>query len=171
MRLTCYFDRQKSKISPWRAGFSLVEGLVVIGIIALIVAIALPDISRILQRHRVQTAAQQLAINIRFARNAAVKQKINYRITIRNETHSTSPNTYFFEYAPARDNPPTYQTYTKLDVSIPDGVLIKSGSISQSAFDSRGRSSQAGAIRLEGEDGTQYEILITLNGGVTTTRI
>ena len=148
-------------------GFSLLEGLIVLGLIAIIVAVVLPNFMRILQGYRLQTSAQQIAINLRFARNAAVKQKVNYRVTFRNQTHGTSPNTYFFEHSPSG----TYVPYRKIDVSLPKGVLIKSGSVSQLEFDSRGRSTPSGVIRLEGKDGTQYEVSVSLNGGVSTEKV
>ncbi|MCI0417294.1 GspH/FimT family pseudopilin [bacterium] len=145
------------------------EALVVIGLIALIVAIFMPSFFRILHAYTVQTTAQQVAIQLRFARNAAVKQKANYKITVRDETAGTNPNTYFFERDPERDG--SYETFKGMDVSIPNSILIKSGSISQIEFDSRGRASTSGVIRLEGKYQVRFEISVSLNGSVSTKRI
>jgi Tfp pilus assembly protein FimT len=163
------FPRLLQRHNQQGKGYSILEALVVIALMGVLLAIVLPALYRFFQVYRVQTAAQRLAINIRFARNAAVKQKVNYRITVRDETHGSAPNTYIFENDPEGDG--TFASYDNLDVSIPSGVLIKSGSVSQLEFDSRGRSSASGVIRLEGKSDTEYEISVSINGAVSSQRM
>ncbi len=59
------------------AGFSLIELLVVMGIIAVAAAISLPAIGRYIRNYRIRGATQQVAGEIQAARNKAITKNVN----------------------------------------------------------------------------------------------
>jgi prepilin-type N-terminal cleavage/methylation domain-containing protein len=62
---------------PSAAGFSLVELLVVVGIIAAMAAVALPAIGRYIRNFRMKAASQQVATEINVARSKAIMKNVN----------------------------------------------------------------------------------------------
>jgi len=63
-----------------RAGFSLIELLVVLGIIGVSAAIAVPNVISYLRTYRIRSAAQELATNINAARTRAILKSGNYGV-------------------------------------------------------------------------------------------
>jgi prepilin-type N-terminal cleavage/methylation domain-containing protein len=61
-------------------GFSLIELLVVLGIIGVSAAIAVPNVISYLRTYRIRSAAQELATNINVARTRAILKSGNYGV-------------------------------------------------------------------------------------------
>lgn len=148
-------------------GITIFEVLTVCGLIALIVATMMPALSNMLYAYHVSTAARQMTANIRFARNAAVKQKAGYKIVI-NDSGSGNPNTYLIQNDV--DNDGSYTDFTKLDSSIPSSVTIDPTSIDEVEFDHRGSASPIGEVLLIGKKGDRYKLTIGLAGSVVMTK-
>ena len=156
-------------MDKWQRGVTLLEAIIVVGLIAVIVAIAIPLFVQILQSYTAQTAASTMSTNIRFARNAAVKKKEYYRVVV-NDAGESTPNTYKIQTS--LDNI-TYTDYTKIDPDLPGGVEIKSGSVDTITFNFRGGATlnpSGQSITLEAPNDTTYLVQVSLTGAVTVTK-
>lgn len=58
----------------WACGFSLMELLVVLGLVALLAGMAVPSFSAVLLQRQVQSAAEALVADLRLARSEAIKR-------------------------------------------------------------------------------------------------
>lgn len=80
-----------------RIGFTLIEALIVVTMIGLVTAIALPKMQSIRQRTQLDSAAQQLVGDLRRAKIEALKR--NTKVAVRR----TGEATYVLEYLGSRE--------------------------------------------------------------------
>jgi type IV fimbrial biogenesis protein FimT len=64
------------------AGFTLIELMIVIAIVAIIAALAVPSYRDMAERNRLKEAAESLASDMRFARTEAIKKSKDLRLTL-----------------------------------------------------------------------------------------
>ena len=62
-------------------GFTLIEMMVVIGIVAILGAIAAPNMSAMIKRQRIKTAAFDVFASLTFARSEAIKRNTTVTLT------------------------------------------------------------------------------------------
>jgi prepilin-type N-terminal cleavage/methylation domain-containing protein len=70
--------------SKERRGFSLVEVLVVLLIVAVAGALLMPNVVRWIEIHRLKTTARQLVADLQFARIKAISEKVQHRLSFDN---------------------------------------------------------------------------------------
>jgi Tfp pilus assembly protein FimT len=149
-------------------GVSLLEILVVLGLMAALLVILIPAFFRLLQGYRLQSTANVVATNLRFARSAALKQKVLYRITV-NDSADSPPNTYKIE-----SQPPFWPAVKNMDTDIPEQIVIDPTSLDTVIFDSRGAATVSGgtnsSILLSSDDVGSYTITVSPTGAINTTR-
>lgn len=68
----------RRSISKGTAGFSMIELLIVIAIIAIMAAVAIPNISRYFRNYQISSAVREVSGEIQAARNRAVMKNVNY---------------------------------------------------------------------------------------------
>jgi prepilin-type N-terminal cleavage/methylation domain-containing protein len=71
------------------AGFSLIELLVVVGIMGVMAAFSLPQIGRFVRNYRIRGATQQVASEINAARNRAISKNVNLGVVFVTRSAST----------------------------------------------------------------------------------
>ena len=76
------------------SGLSLMEVLVVMGLIGAIALVSIPTFLEVVNNYRASTSATEIGVKLRFARNASIKKKKDYTVTIKDQTDTTDPNTY-----------------------------------------------------------------------------
>jgi prepilin-type N-terminal cleavage/methylation domain-containing protein len=148
-------------------GFSLMEALIVIGLVAVLVAIVLPAFYRALQKYRAETAVEQIAINLRFARLSAVKKRIDYKLVFTTNSYKMQTST----------DGVSYTDYNHVDTQLPNNLSILSGGCTEVVYSPRGSASMTGGstIRIQslsyggGSGDIIYRITLTGAGGVTKT--
>lgn len=157
-------------------GLTLLESLVVIAIIGAILLVSIPFFFRMLQNYNVKTAATQLAIHLRFARNQCTTQKVVYQVVIHSKLAPSNPNTYKVEYSPFG----TFIPLPNVDYRLPRGVEIQDSSLFSAGvatvtFNTRGgATSLLGAtpyeLSMTAPNGTTYRVRIQLTGAVEVTQ-
>ena len=63
-------------------GFSLTELIVVVAIIAILLAVAAPNISRYVRNYRIRGEANDVASNLQKARNKAIMKNVNLGVSV-----------------------------------------------------------------------------------------
>lgn len=94
------------------SGFSLIELLVVVGIIAIMAAVSLPAIARYFRNFQLRGAVQQVASEIQTARTKAIMKNVNYGVAF--FTVSPTQFRYVVEDLPTGTLGPTRETMVNL---------------------------------------------------------
>lgn len=71
---------ERDSMTRMPAGFTLAEIVVVVGIIGVMSAMAIPMISRYVRNYTIRGAAEQVAAEIQTAKQLAVKKNVNFGV-------------------------------------------------------------------------------------------
>jgi type IV fimbrial biogenesis protein FimT len=74
---TCF-----SRFKPYTLGFSVIELMIVVAIAAILMAIAIPSFSIMMQRNRLSSAASAMQVSLSLARSEAIKRGIDAKVTV-----------------------------------------------------------------------------------------
>jgi prepilin-type N-terminal cleavage/methylation domain-containing protein len=147
---------RRSGYSRTQAGFTLVEFLVAIGVVAILVAVALPDLFASLRGLRLSDGARQLASDLQLARMKAISQHTKYRISF----GSYPATTYSLE----KHNGAAFAVESG-PFTLPEGISVTGVSPSVSEFQSGGTANTASAITLSNGTATK-QIQVSLIGRI-----
>jgi type IV fimbrial biogenesis protein FimT len=142
--------------SAKQAGFTLVEITVTIGVMAVLLAVSLPNLLAILNELRLSDGARQLASELQLARMKAISQHTKYRISF----GSYPATTYSFE-----KHDGTAFALEAGPVALPEGVTVTTVSPSVSEFQSGGTVNTTSTITLSNGSATK-QIQVNLIGRV-----
>lgn len=159
-----------------RHGFTLVELLVVIGILAILVSLAAPSFADFLQRQRLQGHASEMTTNIQYARSEAVARNRSTRISFATDTGGTC---YLLHTGAAADC--TCSSNGTAQCSNTAAVVLKSVSLTTASgvavsanvttmlFDQvRGTASPAGSINFTDNTGNTIRHIVNIMGRTRT---
>ena len=172
-----YLKLQKKKMNPMKPlqkqGFTLIEIMIVIAIMAIFAGIAIPNLIGWLPRHRLSLAAQDVASGMLKARSRAVKDDTtivfrrtgNSFLAFADDGAGSALGT---DGVPVNANNDTQDgsEQTVVTVPMPSGVTIDAPAVFQTIFDRRGLPSVIGTIRLENSRGATRNIVLSLAGNV-----
>ena len=94
----CHMRHNRSE-----SGFSLVELIVVVGIIAVMAAVGLPAIGRYFRNYQIRNAAREVATELQTARTKAIMKNVNWGVLF----VTLSPTTYQYVIEDDPANPAT----------------------------------------------------------------
>lgn len=157
---------------PRSAGITLIEMLVVLAILTAVLMIGMPALLSIMNAYALGTTAEQMAMHVRFARHSSVKEKQLHRVSLRDDAHSTAPNTYEVQEFDGS----SWVTIEDYEFSMPEGILIKASTTYTSSgtgtinLDSRGGCT-AGQVYLEGRDGREIELDISPTAAIAVNKL
>lgn len=145
-------------------GFSLLEALITVSLVAALVLVTVPTMFRFFQVLRLESAAYEIATNLRLARNASVKQKVNYKVLF------SLPRNYEIQ----NNKTGAYLKFTHTDVTVPQGVQFDGSSLTEVVFNPRGRATLTGGsyvLLYTTEVSTRFRVNIQTTGAVSVDRI
>jgi prepilin-type N-terminal cleavage/methylation domain-containing protein len=143
-----------------KAGFSMLELMIVIGIIAIMSAIAVPNLIGWYQHQGLRSAVVELQGNLQLAKMSAVKQNLDCSVNI-----NTGAGSYNIPCIGKTVSLGTYSggvVFDSPDGSTTDNLLT---------FTSRGLCSPFGSVYLTNRDQSAfYMTQVFISGGVVTSR-
>lgn len=135
-----------------QSGFTAVELMVAVVILAIVAAIGLPSLLSFIQQSRVDAAADDLAQSMRYARSEAVTRNSDVSVVNAGSNYSDGWSVVVGGVT------------LREHEALPDGVTTNFGN--NIAFNGRGMASASGSITLSYEGFTRC-INFTLSGSVT----
>jgi len=143
-----------------RVGFTLVELIVVLFIIALVAAVALPAVGRGVDALQLRAEVATFATFLRYAREQAITRREAQEVTINADAHLLTLRAAGAERARASRR---FSPRISIRAESPTGLSI--------TF-SPGGVSTGGSFRLVGPDGRAYRVSVNpLTGRVSNTRV
>ncbi len=144
------------KLSP-ADGFTLLEILVAMAILAILAAFAVPQWGNLLSKYRLDSAARQVATELHGARNRAMAQ---YRRVMLVFDSSTST------YTIQKEQNPGVGDYTAISgsKSLPLGITVAFNKTP--VFQTRGNASPGATITLTNSKNETKEVAVALTGRI-----
>ena len=156
-----------------KAGFALIELLVVLVIIGLVSAVVVPRLFSTLGNLNLKTAAQQTAATLRYDRSKAVAEKLSRAAVFNLEARSV--RCFSMGVVSSVEKQDRIEA-AKADMTfqMPEGVRIQKAVFGEDVYETGeftvlfypNGSSTGGAVVLAGESGKRFEIMIDAITGI-----
>ncbi|ACA59483.1 GspH/FimT family pseudopilin [Candidatus Desulforudis audaxviator] len=146
------------------AGFTLIEMAVVLAIIGIILAVAVPNMRTSLDSYHVRSAAAEIATTIRYAQQESVSREMRHKIVF-----DSGRNSYTLYRIECVDPGDPEEIQTELESSsLPANVLLAGTTFpaGELTFGEQGRPSTAGQVTLKGGSGQSRLVVVDGTGGV-----
>jgi prepilin-type N-terminal cleavage/methylation domain-containing protein len=153
---------QPHKIAGLRAGYTIIEIVVVLAILALLWGIGAPRYAAAMSRYRAEAAARRIAADLVMARQQAIQTSSNVTITF-NQTAGT----YSIPGITSVDR--TSNTYSVNLAADPYQVTLSVPfTAGQVTFNTYGSADQSGTITVQSASGFQWTITLEASFGKVT---
>ena len=141
----------------WRAGFTLLELLIAVALLAVLGATAVPSFQRQLERWRIGAAARQVVMDLKVARGRAIVGGAAHRI------HFTLPGG---SYQLERQRPGGSYAATGPATLLPDGVRVVDCTAAGDGigFRPRGHAITFGTVTLRNASGDERRVVVDIAG-------
>jgi len=136
-------------------GQSLLETMMVLGMLSLVAVMAMPNFLSLVSRAEAQAAADEIASELRLARQLALAKRDRVRLVFDLEQQTITA-----EYVERGE---THHVYSYRDRSI---VLESPSAGPEILFHPNGRSATATTIQFRGKDGQVRKLTVSLTGRV-----
>jgi prepilin-type N-terminal cleavage/methylation domain-containing protein len=138
-------------------GFTLVELMISIAILAVMVALSIPAFGRFMQTWRLNGETDQLAGMLRSARSAAVSKHVDTVFVI-----DTSNGTYYYFEDADGDGSRDSNEYCSETIDLPPGITLQGHTLSQPRifFGPMGNANESGTITLQNLQNRTHTILL-----------
>src|ERR1044071_672016 len=107
-----------AKRRPDAAGFSLLELLIVVAIIAAMAAVSLPSIGRYIRNFRIKGASQQVATELNVARSKAIMKNVNLGVVFAVVNSTQYQWVIEDDQLPESTNPPNWNSVANEDWAV-----------------------------------------------------
>ncbi|MFH0872841.1 MAG: GspH/FimT family pseudopilin [bacterium] len=157
-------------------GFTATELLIAVMVLLIIVAAATPYLLGTIQNYRLRGGAWQVAGDLRLARQKSVASGRPFKLTFKDRTASTDPNSYIIqrqEVSGTWTGDPAPRIYLQTTGG-PTYVMIDSTSTPVGGvlnFAANGTVPTAGTIRLVDGRGKRYDVVVNSMGRVRVTKL
>ena len=163
-------NRSKYLFLQYQSGFTLMEVMVVIGIVGIISAIAIPNFIGRLPDYRLRSATRDIVSCMQEAKLRAVKENAQVVVIFNQNTESYVS---FIDTVPAGGNWAVDGTETIVkQVTLPSGIDIQSNPLTTSytyGFNNRGLSANAGGtIQMINNKSNYTRVVINFAGNIRT---
>jgi len=147
-----------------KCGFTIIELVIVVSILGVLTALAIPAYSRHVSGYKLYTAARQMVGEIREAQQRAVaEEKASYYIIFNTDQSRVNEKDCYI----VKDNMENVKKI-ELDgaVNLYETNFIKSGSSHRLGFSANGRPlDRGGRVALEDKYGNVYYVIVAVNTG------
>ena len=145
---------------------TLVELLVVLGILAILAAIALPNMSPVVLGYRLRGAAWQLGGDLRLARQQAVSMQRRFRVCLGNCAISVPAGSYSLERDDGTPSSAQWVSLYGVPTRLPEGVTLQATATSTFRPNGAASGSTFTLTNLLGS----YQVVVNSTGRVTVCR-
>ncbi len=144
-------------------GVTLIELVMLCIVIAILAAIAIPNMSPVVQRFRLRGAAWQVAGDLRLARQRAVTIRKRFRVCLTGCAITVPANAYSVERDEGTVSSPRWISETGAPVRLPEGVSLSATAVA-ATFNQTGITSGA-TFTLSNLLGS-YQVVVNSTGRV-----
>lgn len=146
-----------------RRGVTAVELVILLGVLAILAAFAIPSMSPVVQRFRLRGAAWQVAGDLRLARQRAVTIRKRFRVCVTNCAITLPANAYSVERDDGTVSSPRWISETGAAARLPEGVSLSATALA-ATFNQTGTTSGA-TFTLTNLMGS-YQVVVNSTGRV-----
>lgn len=145
-----YVRDMKFKVDKQQAGFTLLEAMVVVTIIGVLIAFAIPGFNKPINKQRMNNTSEAIALDLRWARAEAIKRNADVEV----EFTDGAPGNWSYEIAVLTTVPAvTIKTVDSANIQEFDNVALSQDFASDTVtFDSVRGTANSGAVTLSLSD-------------------